>query len=149
FNVHSEGERSAPDALVTALECPAGPQPGCRSAGASRLRLDQLPGAEIGRVKWEWRGGQATDASAFGDPVHTTQYGLCIYDRTGAVASFSIPAGSRWTASRRGFTYADPIGAADGAAKIVLQGSRSDHARAALIARGGHVPPLGLTGALV
>jgi hypothetical protein len=150
FNVHSEGERSASDALVTAFKCPAAPQPGCRSARASRLRLDQRPSAEIGRVKWEWRSGQATDASEFGDPVHTTQYGLCMYAGTSAaeVASFSIPAGSRWTASRRGFTYADPSRAADGVAKIALQGSRSDHARAVLNARGGNVPPLGLTGAL-
>jgi hypothetical protein len=150
FNLHSEGERSAADTIDATFRCPRQPVGGCRSAGASRVRLDQRPRSGGGRVKWEWRQGQATSAGEFGDPVHTAEYALCVYAGTGAgtVAELMIPAGSQWAPSRGGYTYTDPARAADGVAKVVLKGSRRDHARAALRARGATVPPLGLANGL-
>lgn len=102
-------------------------------------------------MRWEWRKGQATSVADFGDPVHETEYALCLYAGTtaSAVAELLVPPSpSRWGAARRGFNDADAAAASAGVRKISLQASSRDRARAALRARGAELPPLDIANGL-
>ena len=70
------------------------------------------------RLQWKWQKGAATTMADFGDPLATTDYGLCVYDGNGDAASRaprSRPAARCnaksprpcWRASRSGFRYVD------------------------------------------
>jgi len=36
-------------------------------------------------MSWKWQKGQTTTLADFGDPVHTDEYALCLYDESGAM----------------------------------------------------------------
>lgn len=151
FNLHSAGEGEFADSLVTKLACEPQPLAGCRSARASSLRLRQGLRSRITEIAWQWTKGQATSAAELGDPLHRTEYALCLYAGGDSAARAVLrvpPSSTRWTSSKRGLTYIDPTGAGDGVLKIALRSSTADRAAAELRARGNAVPPLGLSDGL-
>jgi hypothetical protein len=97
-----------------------GPEPavGCRKSLAPHASLlmvrDKTPDTHD-QLIWQWKKGEATSKSDFGDPRATTNYAVCIYDRSGGtptlVSAADIPAASRcggehcWRQSSVGFRY--------------------------------------------
>ena len=55
-------------------------------------------------MRWAWAGDEPFAASAFGDPVTSTSYRLCVFLRKDGVdqvlTSVDIPAGGTWGGSR-------------------------------------------------
>ena len=88
--------------------------PSCKApavAGAARLAVN----TRAGTLRWKWVKGQATALAAFGDPVHTDEYTLCLVDESGATPSTLFPdvilPGTSWrTRAERGFTYRNTLG---------------------------------------
>lgn len=78
-------------------------------AGASRLRAVDAPVRDASdRLDWSWKGGVGTTFAELGTPHTTTAYTFCVFDGDGAnvFAAHLLP-GSRWKASKTGFTYAN------------------------------------------
>jgi len=118
--------------------CAAAPLPGCRQptvALKAKLRLidDSDPSHDV--IRWTWPKGEATDAAAFGDPVASDDYALCLYDESGAptlVFDAAVPAGGTcgtrpcWRASgkppgAKGFKYKNKERTPEGIQKLVLK----------------------------
>ena len=143
FNLHATGERLEPDTISLTFGCTDHPMAGCRTAPRNRLRVTDRVRDRRDRVAWQWREGQATTVSDFGDPVHSTAYALCIYAGTSAASVVELripPSSAHWTSTSNGVTYKDVSGAADGVWRGALRASDVDRARAALRARGPQVP---------
>jgi hypothetical protein len=119
-------------------ECQAGSCAGvptvdaCALAGKSKLVLKDNPvDATKRKLIWKWAKGETTPKAAFGDPLGTTRYELCIYDGAPNLLSRTvIPPGGFcnalnprpcWKERQTGFRYADKDGASDGVRKAVLK----------------------------
>ena len=65
--------------------CANVPLPGCRASttdGKGSLRIkDRSPDAGD-QLLWRWAKGEETLVEAFGDPLLTTDYAFCLYDRS-------------------------------------------------------------------
>jgi hypothetical protein len=122
--------------------CALAPRTGCRSAtapGAARLAIGVGRRGELDRLAWRWSQRGATAAADFGNPMTTTDFALCLYDGEsrligGAVAPAGGTCGGRpcWTATGRGFRYADRRLAETGLSAVDL--------------RAGEVTALGVAG---
>jgi len=98
---------------------------------------------------WNWMRGAATPKADFGDPLTTTSYAVCVYDRhAGApilTVTADIPPGRTcagrlcWTESAHRFKYVDPDALLDGIVRLTLTAGTEGHARIRLKAMGAHV----------
>lgn len=129
--------------------------PGCGPVPASGCRVAAVPGkgflsltdatrAASDVLAWTWAKGSVTTKAAFGDPLTTTGYDLCVYDAASTrvfrahVESGGL-CGTRpcWKATRRGFAYTKRLGAPDGVERITLtEGLVDGRAKIAVRAKG-------------
>jgi len=137
--------------------CPATPLAACRkptTRGRSLVLLkDQTPDA-LDTLLWKWTGAVATAKADFGDPVTTTNYQLCLYDRTGGTPTLRLGAaaptggtcGARpcWTGVATGFLYVDPALTPDGLATISLRAAGTSGAKLSIQGKGTNLPLSGL-----
>jgi hypothetical protein len=132
--------------------CPAAPVAGCETADRGRLLLVQSSSRARNRLTWKFGPG-AIAPGAFGDPVTTDDYRLCLYaGADGVVASALLPAGGTcgtapcWKANgnppgSKGFRYKSKTKTPDGVSKLVL---RSTSGKITLAAKGYQLAPAGL-----
>lgn len=104
--------------------CDTLPRVGCRTPGASRLRLRS--GGNRSQLSWSWRRGTVGDASLFGDPSTTSAYALCIYETAGGtarlVSSARVDPNNAWQSLRTGaLRYRDRTATRDGITGITLR----------------------------
>jgi hypothetical protein len=110
------------------------------------------------RVLWKWRNGDATPIEAFGDPVVSDDYTLCVYEDGGTSLLFkaTAPAGAKpflppyWKTSPPGgsqggtilksFRYTDPNAANDGMQMVRLIAGEAGRAKITLKAKGTALP---------
>ena len=98
---------------------------------------------------WRWSKGAAL-LGQFGDPTATTDYSLCVYDRSGGVASLAmaatIPAGGTcgtrpcWKAISSGYKYKNGTSGGDGVRSVLLKGSSAGNAKLQIKAKGDALP---------
>jgi hypothetical protein len=114
--------------------CGTAPDVGCRKPLAPHAALlilrDKSPDSHD-QLIWRWVKGEATPKADFGDPRATTNYAVCIYDRSGGtpslVSSAYIPAASTcggghcWRQFSKGFQYHDKHGIAGGIESLLLR----------------------------
>jgi len=70
--------------------CGSAPANGCKSPvqlGQSSLFVKNKSPDAGDRLTWKWIKGAATAKAEFGDPVHTTDYELCVYDGSNSLVS--------------------------------------------------------------
>jgi cysteine-rich repeat protein len=126
----------------------AAPQTGCRgptgAGSASFFMRDQTDNAKDS-LSWKWAKGEQTLLGEFGNPLATTGFTLCVFDRAGGsparMSSETVPAGascgaeSCWTAlGDRGFRFRDASNRFDGIRSIVLK--PGDAGKAKIIVKG-------------
>jgi cysteine-rich repeat protein len=117
---------------VESAGCVTGPKPGCHPIlvpGGALLDLKNAAVDAADRLTWRWRLGAATSIEAFGDPLASTDYALCMYDGSDLLMRLRAPHGGAWRrAGARGFRHADATSrmtllAGDaGASSIVVKG---------------------------
>jgi hypothetical protein len=120
----------------TAPICPPAPLAGCRPAPRALLKIIDDGNDARDRVVAKWRKALA-DPADFGNPETTADYGLCVYDQTGAVLVAQLAANAtRWSprAAGDGFEYDDAAAGIAGIEEIVLKGGSGT--RTKLLARG-------------
>jgi hypothetical protein len=130
------------------------PDPSCRAptvAGAARLTLKTTPPSQFEvtqtSLRWRWARGQDTALEAFGDPVHTDAYTLCLYDSEGTSTLLRaiIPPGTSWRTRPKGFRYSDRLGVANGVTTVDLKAGGDGQARVMVrAAKGPHLTLPGL-----
>ena len=121
-------------APTPAFACPPVPAVGCRTSERSSIVLKDNVLDSRDSLVWRWRKGTQTDRVDFGDPPHTTDYALCIYDESGSVPNLVMaavaPAGGTcvtrpcWKETFVGFRYRDRNKSADGLLSIILRSGR-------------------------
>ena len=128
------------------------PDVGCRRPGKPLRSMvvlkDRLPDTHDVLI-WNWRMGAATPKADFGDPAATTNYALCVYDRSAGSPTLKmaadIPGGGTcagkpcWKESAHGFKYVDKDGTSDGVVSLALKEGRQDLAKITLTAKGVNV----------
>jgi hypothetical protein len=141
----------APPDSSAGLACSATPQPGCREARRTSLRIRDRSNDASDRLVWAWTKGDATDRSAFGDPlVGTTQYAVCLYDSSAGAAQLVMnatigPGGACGTSAcwrtlgSNGFRYGDSSGAVLGVTKMLLRAGEEGRAKITLKAKGSNL----------
>ncbi|HEV7734555.1 MAG TPA: hypothetical protein VGR62_20445 [Candidatus Binatia bacterium] len=105
------------------------PGSGCSAAGLvatscvrptlpkAQLQLKNAPSTASDQAKWKFAPGGATTVADFGTPNATTDYTLCVYDKsTGAaydhaLLGLTLPSGAGWTATSSGYKYKSKTGA--------------------------------------
>ena len=125
--------------------CPTEAMMGCKQdtdPGSSALLLHDVVPDKGDRIGWKWLKGAATAKGEFGDPIHTTDYELCVYDGYGhLVARGCAPAGGTcqgrpcWKETSTGYAFRkrdlSPLrsslsfklsAGADGKGKVVTKG---------------------------
>lgn len=145
-------------ALVEALdqfESPCGAMPAidCRQAGAGKslLMMRNHDSDSRDRLLWRWGRGDATDLSAFADPLAgPAAYHLCAYDASPAAQPlFDLgvtsggPCGTKpcWKATgTRGFAFRDRSGARRGVTAMKLGAGAAGKAKLLVQARGPNLP---------
>jgi hypothetical protein len=92
-------------------------------------------------LRWKWARGAATTLADFGDPVGTDTYTLCFYDdQPSTLLRAIIPPGTSWRAvGRKGFTYKDKLGVADGVTSVDLKAGAARKAKIVMSAKGYHL----------
>jgi hypothetical protein len=135
--------------------CPETPGAGCAvpvASGKASLLLKDVAKDANDQLLWKWLNGGATSTAAFGDPLTTTDYGLCIYDATAGTPSLvfqaTAPAGglcggnSCWKAVGKGFKYTAKVPAppSDGLQSIILNAGASGQAKVIVQGKGGELP---------
>jgi hypothetical protein len=128
--------------------CAATPRGDCAipalSQGA-KLKLRNFSPDTGDGLQWRWSKGNA-QKSDFGNPVQTTDYAFCLYDRVGGVASLvqtAIVAGGEmcganpcWKLQSRGFKYANPNPAEGGLQSVLLKEGQGGRAKLQIKAKG-------------
>ena len=125
--------------------CPTDARTDCKQdlhPGRSALLLHDVIPDQGDRLGWKWLKGAATSQSDFGDPVHTTDYELCVYDGHGLlVARGCAPANQTcngrpcWKETSTGFAFRKRdlsplrsslsirlIAGADGKGRVLIKG---------------------------
>jgi cysteine-rich repeat protein len=82
----------------------------CSSGGGGGTSLKASADTGRGaRLLWKLPGGPSSTIDALGDPTSTTNYALCVFDRSGAEPSILFAAGGvagdSWRASGSGFSF--------------------------------------------
>jgi hypothetical protein len=109
---------------------------------AQLLLKDRAPD-ERDFVLWKWLKGEQTLPGAFGDPLTTDGYTLCIYDDSPSVLlAATAPAGGTcdekpcWKISRGDFKYRDRERTPDGLEQIKLQAGDDGDAKISVKGKG-------------
>jgi hypothetical protein len=144
----------SPFGVASVAGCPATLQPTCTSAPSHGAKLTVAnPGPGKASLGWQWKHGTVTPGD-LGDPVHGTDYALCLYDQTPAhTLVLNVPAGGTcgtkpcWKATGSGFKYANKSGGPDGVVKAVLKAGTASAGVLAVKAKGGslNIPGMPLT----
>lgn len=121
-----------PTATPTPL-CGATPRSGCGTpamAGRSGFQVRNSNRDSRDKLQWRWSRGDALPAQ-LGNPTGTTEYALCVYDRSGGVAALAhaalVPGGGQcagvpcWRGAGSGFRYKDRSASADGVQLVLLK----------------------------
>lgn len=121
------------------------PVSGCQRPSVSRkskLVITDQPviSGLLDKLVWRWAKGTRTAEAGFGNPLATTEYNLCIYDRVAGndvlVAGHRVAASVGWKSARRGFNFRDRSLAQDGILSIRLKQGRDRRARVVVRGRG-------------
>src|SRR5262245_23829364 len=108
------------------------------------------------KLAWTWSKGPAIAPGDFGSPLVDTTYTVCVSDFVLDFPGYPIvprfldamtaPAGSRWRATSRGFTYADKTGTPSGLTAITLTSGAAGRAKIKLKGKGPNLfrdlPPM-------
>jgi hypothetical protein len=142
--------------------CVGRPRPDCRApivTSAADLTIVNKVRDTSDAFSWRWQKGSATPVTAFGDPVTTDPYTLCVFDESTAtprlLLGVKIPAGgicgrkSCWSGIGRpkgskGFRYADSKGTVNGITAITLAPGITGKAKISVRGKGARLglPPL-------
>jgi hypothetical protein len=131
--------------------CSAAPLGGCLTPGRSSIVMKDGP---EDKIVWKWLKGNAA-LSAFGNPVTSDSYALCIYDSSNqTIFSADAPAGGTcgsrpcWKATTTSFKYKDSLATPNGLTKILLKSGTTDNAKLVVKGKGGTLtlPTLPITG---
>ena len=133
--------------------CVAEIQPGCQTplSEKSSLTLKDTSDDSRDKLTWKFVNGPLTPTTAFGDPVASTSYSLCVYDDSGVTPSLVVaataPAGSSWLANTKGFNYRNASLDPDGIRKVQLKAGDSGKTKLAVKGAGPHLglPPTPFT----
>lgn len=135
--------------------CPASPRAGCAVPTQFKRRIRISDKRDI--VSWRWRSTGTIPIAAFGNPVTTSDYSLCIYagGTPALVMELRAPAGGTCAGGRpcwkargaKGYRYRDLERTPDGVTRLVLRTKPAHLADLVLRARGTNIPfpPLPLT----
>ena len=128
--------------------CAATPRAACGApalAEKAKLQLRDSVRDSSDSLIWRWSSGNAL-LSQFGNPLATTDYALCLYDRSGGVPTLvqvaTAPGGAGcvggpcWKALSRGFRYKNRDGSADGVQSILLKDGQNGRAKLQVKAKG-------------
>ncbi|HXJ33995.1 MAG TPA: hypothetical protein VMS22_08120 [Candidatus Eisenbacteria bacterium] len=129
--------------------CVLGPRTTCDGAAAgmrSTLRMRKAPVATGDAFVWKWKRPGAAPG-AFGDPLTSDDYALCMYDgagglvlRSDAPAGATCGAASCWRAKAgSGFLYRDPAGVPTGLARLLLKAKLGGGTKLAAKGRGANL----------
>jgi hypothetical protein len=140
--------------------CAATPRADCDAparAGKSKLQLRDSAQDSSDSVIWRWSGGDAL-ASQFGIPLTTTDYALCVYDRSGGAATLvqvaTAPGGATcfgrpcWKSLSHGFRFKSSNTSADGVQSVLLKEGLNGRAKLLVKAKGDRLalpPPVSAT----
>ncbi|HEY2387465.1 MAG TPA: Ig-like domain-containing protein [Candidatus Binatia bacterium] len=139
--------------------CGSQPTSGCKHqtiAPQGLLAMKNSVNDQADRLLWKWQRGEATAKAEFGDPLHTTDYELCVYDGNGtlvtrACAPAAGDCGGKpcWKDKGSGFTFRrrDLTGSGlKNSLQVVLKSGPQGKAKLAVTGKGGspHIPPLPL-----
>ena len=138
--------------------CVEEPARGCEPAmpGGASLTVANLPDDRRDRVVWHWKGSGPTPKADFGDPLHETDYRLCLYatgDEPAVRLDTTAPAGGVcagarcWKETRAGYNYRDNALTPDGLLSVRLKGAAAPGTSSIAVAGKGRrlgVPPLPL-----
>ncbi len=135
-----------PEGCGSTTLCGSAPANGCKvpvQPGKSSLFVNDKTPDSGDRLTWKWIKGAATAKAEFGDPLHSTDYELCIYDGSDRLVSRACAPHDNlcdgkpcWREVGRGFKYRKRdangglknslqlvLGAgADGKGKIIVKG---------------------------
>jgi hypothetical protein len=96
------------------------------------------------KLLFKWLKGAQSDLSAFGDPLNTADYALCLYTgpHRAALTHLSIPHhAAKWQPlSTRGYRYKDKGGSADGVTKLLLKSGAAGKSMAQVKGKGVNMP---------
>jgi hypothetical protein len=136
------------EACDPSLGCVARARTDCRHPRQASLLLANRSRDAKDRLAFGWKKGAATTVADLGDPLASTGYALCVFDRQGGtdrlVLKAAAPAGAGWRkAGRRGFRFR----ARTGLASVAVKSGADGKASAAAAGKGGALalPGLGLT----
>jgi cysteine-rich repeat protein len=116
--------------------CVTAPRGGCIAPGKSALVVKDQAGADKDKLVWSWLEGPATSHGAFGDPLGSDDYTLCVFDRVAGTPNLVLrargPAGGTcakgkpcWkqlgkAESPKGYRYLDRDLTPNGLSKLML-----------------------------
>lgn len=100
------------------------------------------------KINWRWGSGESTMISAFGNPISSTDYALCIYDGSGAmIFEAKILAGPLWRATSSGFKYRNPALTRWGIGRVTMSSRGAELGKASIRLTGsGRALSLGNSG---
>jgi hypothetical protein len=138
--------------------CPTQPiaEDNCHQSPRNIILIKKGASNARNQLKWQWKIGDATDASEFGDPAASTYTTLCVYDSTGLVLSATVPPvglcpkGHKtqpcWTSLKKGtaWKYVDTSGAHDGVTVVRLTSASSGKAKILWKMKGANLAMPGL-----
>jgi hypothetical protein len=152
-NDHPEGSSQAVvGRVLPEAQSPCAPVPlsGCRQStvpSKSKLLLVDDPDPLHDAIRWTWPKGEATDVAAFGDPLASDGYLLCLYDGSAElIFDATAPAGGTcgtkpcWKGTgtppgATGFRYKDKERTPEGVLKLVLKAGIEGKAK--VVMKGG------------
>lgn len=125
--------------------CGAMPLTICRLAGKVAFQVKDKSGDSKDQVKWTWQNGEEFTADYIGDPLATTSYALCVYDRSAGVPSLSMsmivaPNGGWKSKGSKGWSYKDAAGTFAGIQKLQLKAGGAGTTKAQVKAHGANIP---------
>jgi hypothetical protein len=140
--------------------CGATPRMGCGAplvAQKAKLKLRDADEDSRDGLTWRWSKGD-TFLGHFGDPLTTTGYALCVYDRSGGAPSLAlvatVPGGGMcggqpcWQTAGPGYKYNNRDAGASAVQKIQLKAGQQAKGKLMVKAKGGLLaPPTPVSGA--
>src|SRR5882724_2278590 len=88
--------------------------------------------ARLDKLVWKWTKGQSTGNMEFGDPLHSADYALCLYQGATDDVLAELPVAAdatKWSAvGTKGYKYRDKTRMSSGVQKINLASSAVNRA---------------------
>ncbi len=128
------------------------PRTGCLTGTQARKGLlllkDKSPD-NGDKLVWKLLKGEATTLADFADPSASTEFELCVYDKTGGtdtvIMAMKIPGGPKWEAKTTGFKYKDKNGQDGGVKTMLLKEGGAGKAKIIAKAKGPNLPTADLS----